>query len=351
MTLSAVAPAVDTLSDAGATGRRVVVPELIALPRSHDGPIVRLGGDTMGTVWSVSLIASAGVPVGDLRRLVEAELDVVVAQMSTWRDDSDLVRFNHAPVGLDVALPGPLFAVLRHALAVARDSGGAYDPTVGPLVDAWGFGPAGRRNAPPAESVLAGARRRVGWQHVELDETRRRARKGHDVAIDLSAIAKGYAVDAVAAALSHTGIGSFLVDIGGELRGQGVKPDGQPWWVQLAQPSDLAPGSCLDTVVALHDLAIATSGDYLRSFDHAGVRYAHTIDPRTGRPVTHGVASVTVLHASCMAADALATALTVMTVDEAVAFSDARDLAALIVQRTPHGAVERITASLAALLD
>jgi FAD:protein FMN transferase len=328
------------------------VPDLLAVPRAVEGPVHRLAGETMGTTWSVTFVVPHAIDLTDLRRAIEHELDTVDAQMSTWRDDSDLTRLNRAPAGQEVELPGPLFSVLRFALAVARDSNGAYDPTLGPLVDLWGFGPPGRRVAPPHAAAIAEARARVGWQRLDLDETRRRARQTGGVSVDLSAVAKGYAVDAVAGGLERLGVVSFLVDVGGELRGRGVKPGGQPWWVRLQPPDGITAGdTVVETVVALHDRSIATSGDYLRYFDHDGRRYAHTIDPRTGWPVAGRAASVSVLHESCMAADAFSTALTVMDAEDALAFCRTRGLAAVIASREPEGLVERMTPAFAAMLE
>jgi FAD:protein FMN transferase len=257
----------------------------------------------MGTSWSVRV-------VGDGERLrpeIEAVLARIVAEMSHWVADSAISRFNRAEPGRWQPLPPGFATVLDAALAVARLSGGAFDPAMGLLADRWGFGPSGPRAEPPAEPIVADALAVSGWRRIEQDG--RRARRLEPAALDLSGIAKGYAVDAVADRLRGLGHSDFLVEIGGELRGEGIKPDGQPWWVELEQ----APGAPVAPFrVALHGLSVATSGDYRRAFVHAGRRYAHTLDPRTGRPLDNGVASVSVLHPSCMMADAWATALGVL---------------------------------------
>ncbi|ALD93712.1 Membrane-associated lipoprotein involved in thiamine biosynthesis [Cupriavidus gilardii CR3] len=172
------------------------------------------------------------------------------------------------------------------------------------------------------------------------------------MSIDLCAIAKGYAVDAVSAWLSARGVSHHLVEIGGELRGEGVKPDGMPWWVELESPpaADDAAADAARTVVALHGLSVATSGDYRRYFDSGGRRYAHTLDPRTGYPVSHALASVTVLHRRCMMADALSTALTVLGPEAGMAFATQRGIAARMLLRTPSGFTERMSPAFAAML-
>jgi thiamine biosynthesis lipoprotein len=327
---------------------RVLVPALLAPPTLPRGAAIgRLGGATMGTSWSVRYAAPADP--GPLRAGIEARLERVVAQMSGWWADSDLSRFNRAPAGSWQALPEDFLAVLRCALATAEASGGAYDPTVGPLVDLWGFGPqpvAGE--GPPRADRLAQAHARVGWRRLRLDGGN--ALQPGGLGLDLSGIAKGYAVDLVAEYLEAAGVGSFLVEIGGELRGHGVKPDGTPWWVALERPPGEAAGAA-DLLVALHGLAIATSGEYRRCFQHAGQSYGHTLDPRTGWPVGAAIGSVTVLHPSCMQADALATALAVLGLPAGLEHAAKHGIAALLVERCPTGGLrEHMSPSLAAML-
>lgn len=325
---------------------RVVVPEIARAPLAPSGAVASCGGATMGTTWSVRFVADDALDRSALAADVAASLDLVVGQMSPWSDASDLSAYHRAAPGADVALPEPFFSVLEYALSVARDSGGAYDPTVGPLVDLWGFGPPGPREAPPPDADVHALRPHVGWNRVALDRAARTARQPGGLRLDLSAVAKGYAVDRVASRLRAHGVRDFLVEVGGELRGEGVKPDGQPWWVAIERP----PGDgAHETRVALHGLSIATSGDSRRFFEHAGRRYAHTVDPRSGRPVAHAVASVTVLHRACMAADAWSTALYVMGVDDGLACASARGLAALFVRRVDGGFQEVESPAFAAM--
>lgn len=297
-----------------------------------------LGGATMGTTWSVRV---AGMP-DRLSQAIEpaicAVLDRVVAQMSQWEPESDLSRFNRAAPGGWFTLPPEFAHVLAAAQDVAARSGGAFDPAMGELADQWGFGPSG-----PRGSVARGAA--PGTRSIEFDPLLLRARRSTGAALDFSGIAKGYAVDAVAERLIGMGFEDFLVEIGGELRGHGVKPDGQPWWVDVEQP----PGAPVASIrVALHGLSIATSGDYRRHFEAAGRRYAHTLDPRTGAPLDNGVASVTVLHAECMLADAWATALTVLGPEAGLVVAERE---ALAMQMVVRGEGEILSPAFAVMLD
>jgi thiamine biosynthesis lipoprotein len=223
------------------------------------------------------------------------------------------------------------------------------------LVNLWGFGPAGRYDqagfyAPAGDAIAAALERRRASQ-PRLDRPGRRLYQPGGAILDLSSVAKGYAVDCLAQRLEALGVRHYLVEAGGELRGAGVKLDGQPWWVELEGVPDAAGSSVTQSVVALHGLAVATSGDYRRYFHHARRRASHTLDPRTGYPIANGVASVTVLAPTCMAADALSTALTVMGLDAGLAFAEARGLAARFLLREPQGLREVHTPAWRALLQ
>ncbi|MFD4840543.1 FAD:protein FMN transferase [Achromobacter sp. NPDC058515] len=288
-----------------------------------------LAGATMGTTWSARMALPAGCAETSARQAIQAALDEVVAQMSTWEADSDITRYNEAGPGWR-ALPAAFFHVLRHALMLAEDCGGAYDPTVGPLVNAWGFGPHQRAFEPPSPAAVEAARLRCGWRRVRLDEDSQAAHQQGGTYLDLSSIAKGYGVDRAAMALDALGITQYLVEVGGELRARGKRPDGQPWRVAIEVP-DASDDHAM--ALPLNECSIATSGDYRRHAGDGEARYAHTIDPRTGHPVRNHVASVTVLHAGCMQADALATALTVLGEADGLAYARRHDLAALFILR------------------
>jgi thiamine biosynthesis lipoprotein len=343
---------------AASTSRWRSTASLQVAPVQTVAPVVsELGGLTMGTRWSVRFwhpIGTVSAPHSALRAAIESALDTVVRQMSPWEPDSDLSRFNRAAAGHWQTLPEPFFSVLRCALDLARDSGDAYDPTVGPVVDLWGFGPAPARHALPSAAERQAAHARVGWQRLALDVPQRRVRQPGGSALDLSSIAKGHAVDAVASALRALGCDNLLVEVGGELLGGGRRPDGAPWRVAVKLPGLAAAGADIDAapgpVLALPDLAVATSGDDFRHFVADGEHCSHTIDPRTGRPIRHALASVTVVHPQCMQADALATALLVLGPEAGWAYAQRHRLAALFIRRGAEGHEARPTEAFDALL-
>ncbi|WP_020648440.1 FAD:protein FMN transferase [Solimonas variicoloris] len=334
------------------TARQVFIPlDLASLPEPAGlgATVRRLDGQTMGTRWSVAYVASSPRHDDAVRALAQRELDRVDAQMSTWKAGSDLCRFNAAG-GNWQRLPDDFFTVLQAGLALAAATGGAYDPACGALVDLWGFGPAPRRDTPPDAGEIDRARAAAGWARVRLDAATRSAWQAGGVRLDLSSIAKGHGVDLVSAALQAAGFVHHLVEVGGELRGQGCKPDGTPWWVEFERPPPA--GALPVALIALHGLAVATSGDYRRAFAHAGRHYGHTIDPRSGWPVAHGLAAVSVVHSRCLQADALATALMVLGPQAGYAFAVQHGIAAAFVERTASGdARERLSPALAALLE
>jgi thiamine biosynthesis lipoprotein len=309
----------------------------------------RLGGETMGTTWSVRVVASADVDDAALTVAVQTELDAIVSVFSPWDRNSEISRFNAAPPGI-WALSQAFWTVLDASMNLADDTDGAVDPTLGALVDLWGFGPPGPRigSPVPSDDEIAEALTVSGWQKLRMNRDARGAMQPGGMKLDFSGIAKGHAVDRVSAALTRLGATSHLVEIGGEMLGKGVKPDGQPWWIGLEEPPG-APSS--RTVAALVDIAVATSGDWRRAFEHDGSLYPHTIDGRSGRPVDNGVTSVTVFHASAMIADSWATALTVLGPDAGPATAEAYDLAAQMVVRTADGVVEHLTPAFVAMMD
>ncbi|TWI62202.1 thiamine biosynthesis lipoprotein [Pseudoduganella lurida] len=329
--------------------RRVLLPHRISPAAPPAGAVVRdYGGASMGTSWSVRVAQAAAGP--DLQPGLQAQLDDVVAQMSHWEAGSDLGRFNRAPAGTWQALPPAFYAVLAYALEVCRDSAGACDPCAGALVNLWGFGPVNRHDAPgfvPPSPEQAHAALPVA--RVKLDQASRSALQPGGVQLDLSAVAKGYGVDCLARWLEGQGLQHYVVEVGGELRGAGIKPDHQPWWVALEQPGEAGDDGGI--VLALHGLAVATSGDYRRYFEDGARRYPHTIDPRSGQPIANGLASVTVVAESCMACDAWSTALTVLGPEAGLALAERRGMAARFVERTTGGLREHLSAPMRAMLD
>ena len=283
--------------------------------------VFNLGGETMGTRWSVRLACPPGRDLASLDRAIGRRLDGLIREMSHWLPDSLLARYGEAPAGRWVDLPPDFATVMAAGLAIAARSDGSFDPTIGRLTDAWGLG-ATERVVPPSPAAIAAALAASGWRRATFDPAARRLLQPGGLRLDLSGIAKGHAVDAVAAVLLAAGITHALVEIGGECRGLGLRPDGDPWWVELETPADvpLAP-----IRVALHELSVATSGDYVRG--------THTLDPSSGLPAADAPIAVSVLHASCMIADAWASALTVMRREAARATATEEALAVRVLER------------------
>lgn len=288
----------------------------------------------MGTRYSAVFYAPAGCATAPVEAALQAAVDAVDAQMSTWKPDSALCRFNGSRPDEWVELPEDLAFVIAAALRIEKESGGAFDAGVGELVNAWGFGPAGKVPDPGAVATLASRPRARPADCVEIDAPRR-ARKHAPVSLDLSAIAKGFGVDRLARALEQVGIDQYLVSIDGEVRAGAPKPDGDPWAVAVERPDRHARD--VAGVVELTGSALATSGDYRHWKDVGGNTVSHTIDPRTNRPLRGGVASVTVMAADCMHADAWATALMVLGATEGPRLAAARSIDALFMLRDGDG--------------
>ena len=305
-------------------------------------------GATMGTTYTVRIVDPPGSFAPDtVRASVQSALDDVEARMSTWLADSEISRFNAAPGGDWFPVSEDTAALVDMAAAVSRMSGGAFDITAGPLVDLWGFGPDAVRIVPPPAEEIAAVLSRVGYGGVESRETPPALRKRDaQLAIDLSAIAKGHAVDRVATVLQGAGLGNFLVEVGGELRVGGSNRRGQPWQVAVEDPL-VDSGRAVHRVLSVTDTAIATSGDYRNYFLHEGRRYSHAIDARRGWPVSHDLVSVTVLDPNAALADALATALLVLGPRAAEELAIRANIAAYFLLRDAEG----ITASWSPAFD
>jgi thiamine biosynthesis lipoprotein len=309
-------------------------------------------GDTMGTRYTVKVAGRFDeARAAALREAVHAALEGVDRRMSVYRADSELSAFNRAPTGAPFALSEELYAVLAAAQAVSRISGGAFDVTVAPLVDAWGFGPRparSTRSVPPPARVHA-QRRAVDYRALRLDAASRSATKLREgLRADLGGIAKGYGVDLAARALETEGLHDYMIEAGGEVRVRGRHADGRPWRIGIERPDAWPPRA--HYVVPLAGGAMATSGDYRIYFEQDGKRYSHEIDPASGFPIDHRLASVTVVADDCMQADALATALIVLGPARGWALAQAQGLAAYFIEREADGHfTDRATPAFAAL--
>ena len=297
----------------------------------------------MGTTYTVKAIqVPAEVDDSDLQPAVEQILEEINRQMSTYDRHSELSRFNDNQTTDWVTVSPALLTVIEEALRVSGLTGGAFDVTVGPLVNLWGFGPTMTEDDIPADEEITSARARVGYRHVHTQHSPSALKKDRaDIAIDLSAIAKGYAVDQVAKYLESLAIANYLVEIGGELKAKGRNPQDQAWTIAIEEP---APGKrAIKRVIQITDRGLATSGDYRNFFEKDGRRYSHAMDPRTGRPVQHRLASVTVVSETAMQADAMATALLVLGPEAGYALAQQEELAAFFIVINDDGFAEKST--------
>lgn len=286
----------------------------------------------MGTSYRVTL-PGARADDGAIAAAVRQALNRVDALMSTYRADSEVSRLNRHESSEPLSISAETHAVLAAAQEVSSTTGGAFDVTVGPLVDAWGFGPAETSGPPTIETVRA-LMKRTGWQRLILDVQGPSARKTDpQLQIDLSAIAKGFAVDLAAEALERLGYHNYLVEVGGEVRAAGRRDDGSSWRIGVERPD--STGRSVHRILQLTDTAVATSGNYRNFREAHGQRLGHVLDPRTGRPAASRVVSATVLDPSAMRADALATALLVLGEIEGMALAEREDLAVLLL--VEHG--------------
>lgn len=316
----------------------VCLPAAIWYVRQPDsGKPVRLEGQTMGSTWSVVLGKKpAGADPAVLQQLLQQQLDTINKQMSTYDPASEVSRFNDTSSTGWFPVSGETALVVELALEISRLSDGAFDITVGPLVELWGFGPKPRREKRPSESEIAAARRLVGHRHLQVRRSPAALRKDiPGLRIDLSAIAKGYAADKLAEVLAAKGIDDMLVEVGGELLIRGKNPEGKLWRIAVEKPQAGERG--VEKVLRLTDTAVATSGNYRNFFVEDGQRYGHTIDPVKGWPVRHRLASVTVLAATAARADALATALMAMGDQRAVEFCRRQGIAAYLLLHQGEG--------------
>ena len=300
--------------------------------------LVSFSGPTMGTTYTVKFYTTKNVKnAWDLKRGVDSVLVSVNKLMSTYDPDSELSLFNKLPANQSSNISEDMAYVIDKALLISEMSGGEYDVTVGPLVNLWGFGPEKREDKVPSQATIDEAKLRVGYHYLKLNG--RRLTKEKNIYVDLSSIAKGYGVDAVAQVLEDKGIDSYLIEVGGEISSKGVKADGAPWKVAIESPA--GGHDIVERVISVTDIAVATSGDYRNYFEKNGVRYSHTISPKTGRPITHRLVSVTVVDKTTTMADGLATAITVLGPEKGFEFAQKNGIAAYLLIKTDFGFEER----------
>lgn len=312
-----------------------------------------LQGKTMGTTWSVKIARGEGDERTIRQHLqirVEQILEDLNRELSLWDPASNLARVNAAASTEPILVDATIIDVFDVARQINERSGGAFDVSVLPLVDLWGFGPSGRHATIPDRDAIEKAKTFSGPHAFRLDPTHFHITKANpQCRYDLSGIAKGYAVDCVAEHLLSLGHTDILVEIGGEVRAHGQKQPNTPWRLGIERPD--SPQQTVHQVVILHDRSMATSGDYRNFFIIDGKRYSHTIDPRTGWPVSHHIASVSVIHDSCMHADGWATALNVLGPEDGYRLAEREGLAAYFIFRTTDGYEQRYTTNFSPYLE
>ena len=319
--------------------------------RSPSLALHELAGQTMGTSFSVKVVVDDNeLNKPALDQQINEALTRIDNRMSTWKAGSELSRFN-ADTSTDwVPVSSELCGIIEAALEISDRTEGAFDVTVGPLVNLWGFGPAsGDMNTLPAEDEIASTMLRVGFRNLQADCSKSLVRKLRaDIYVDLSAFAKGYAVDELASLLNQQGLEHYLVEVGGELRMHGHNARNEKWAVAIEKPADFS--RTVQTVIHLTDRAMATSGDYRNYFEIDGQRYSHTIDSRTGRPVKHNAAAVTVVSDSAGTADALATALLVMGPEAGIKYAERENIAAYFLLRDGETVAEQASSAFSVLI-
>lgn len=313
---------------------------VISCGKSPSESIMMVSGETMGTTYSVKYVVSQAeiAPLSTkIKSDIDIKLDKINQLMSTYIVESELSNINRAPANQSIPISSETAFVISKAIDLYSLSNGKLDITIGPLVNLWGFGPEATPIVLPDESQLANLRTYVGIDKFKLTGNSL-VKLNKNVYIDLSTIAKGYAVDVVVQHMRDLGFKSFMVEIGGELYVQGSKPNQKPWLIAIEKP--VSNERALQKIIAVENVGIASSGDYRNYFEKEGIRYSHLIDPTTGYPIQHNLVAVTVLAESAMMADGLATALNVMGKDEGLALADSNDIAALFITKEGDDYVE-----------
>jgi FAD:protein FMN transferase len=303
---------------------------------------ITIAGTTMGTSYHIKLILVKDdhIDVVSIKEKIGLRLAEVDNEMSTYKKDSDISRFNRSAAGNWIPVSAETVDVVSTAQEISQLTHGAFDITIGKIVNLWGFGPTLGIDEMPDANAIKALLAQSGYQKLDLRHSPASIRKSNSgISIDLSAIAKGYAVDAIARLLIENRIENFLVEIGGEIVTHGHKQQQQPWVVGIESP--VANQRSIRKRLHLSDVAMATSGDYRNFFEHNGVRYSHTIDPATGYPINHKLVSVTVIDSSCMRADALATAIMVMGPEKGLNFAEQQHLAIFMLVKQNETYIEK----------
>jgi thiamine biosynthesis lipoprotein len=312
-----------------------------------------LEGSTMGTFYTIKIVTTdlrqQNIKPDSLKLQIDSLLVQINHWMSTYQNDSEITGFNNFSKSEWYPVAPELAYVVSYAQKISKLSDGAFDITVGPLVNLWGFGPEDRTTLVPTDAEIKILQELIGFQKLHVNSTPSTLKKEiTEIYCDLSGIAKGYGVDRIAEYLDSLGIRNFMTDIGGEIRAHGRNAGNELWKIGVATPDEEFG---VQKVIPLENKAVATSGDYRNYFEKDGQRYSHTIDPRSGKPITHRLASVTVIHDSCMVADGLATAINVMGPEVGYKFAIDRELPVLLIVREDEGFKEKITPQFQKILE
>lgn len=287
-----------------------------------------LSGRTMGTTYNVKFVSAMQVDLDSLQQKIDTRLIAINQLMSTYIQDSELSLFNQAPSQQPYTVSPETALVVTEALRLGKLSNNALDVTVGPLVNLWGFGPTKRPETIPSQAQIETAMALSGLDKLSINGMLL-TKSVDNLYLDLSTIAKGYGVDAIAEILIASKLTDFLVEIGGEMRVAGTKQNRQAWRIAIEKP--VSESRTVQKIISVGDNAVATSGDYRNYYEEDGIRYSHLIDPTTGYPIQHNTVSATVVHPSSMTADGLATAMMVLSAKEAQALAEAESIALLLI--------------------
>ncbi|MCL1115001.1 MULTISPECIES: FAD:protein FMN transferase [Shewanella] len=297
--------------------------------------IISLSGSTMGTTYHIKVVPNESMPEAQLLQAeIDMALEVVNDQMSTYRHDSEISKFNQLQLQQSVKVSSDTINVINEGIRLYQETGGALDITLGPVVNLWGFGPDKRPTSVPTQSQIDAAKAKMGINELAINGTTL-TKHNADLYVDLSSIAKGFGVDKIASILDKYNASGYLVEIGGEINVKGTKADGIAWRIAVEQPND--EGQSVQQVIEPGTMSMATSGDYRNFYEENGERFSHLIDPRSGYPIKHKLASATVLHSSCMTADGYATAMMVLGTEASLALAKEKDLAIMLIEKQEQG--------------
>lgn len=304
--------------------------------------IEELSGPTMGSTYTIKYVYKKDTtPAADAVGVeIQSILDKIDREVSTYRLDSDIARFNQSPANTCMSMPQSVLDLTQYGYQLSQLSDGAFDLTLGPLLDIWGFGPQSRGKSVPSAEEIATAKAQTGYQHIRVVDGQ--LCKDADVQIEFNSIAAGYTVDRISERFAELAIDSYMIEVTGEIIAAGRKPDGSPWRIALEQP--LSDGQrVIQRVLELDGYGVNTSGDYRNYFEEGGVRFSHTLDPQTGAPISHRLASVTVVDKSTLHADGLGTLLLVLGPERGLAFAEEHNVAAFFVMRADNGFVTQVS--------